>query len=79
MFTSLVLISIIFHVLIVIRVDVGDLRGVSTGVGCRALMTGHHLPFLDLIAAVVSHVLLDKFGSCPVLEKSSLRHVRMCI
>jgi hypothetical protein len=72
MFTSLVLISIIFHVLVIIGVDVGDLRGVPTGVGCRALMMGHHPPFLDLIAAVILHVLLDKFCSCPVLGKSSL-------
>jgi hypothetical protein len=73
MFISLVLISIIFHVLVIIRVDFGDLRGVPTGVSCRALITGHHLPFLDLIAVVVLHILLDKFCSCPVLGKSSLR------
>jgi hypothetical protein len=76
---SLVLIFIIFHVhvLVFIGVDVGELRGVPTGGSCRALMTGHHPPFLDLIAAVVSHVLLDKFSSCPVLGKTSFRHVRM--
>ena len=38
-------------------------------------MTGHHPAFPDLIAAMVSHVLLDQFGSCPVLGKSNLRHV----
>jgi hypothetical protein len=69
-FISLVPIFIFF---LVIGVDVGELRGVPTGVSCRTLMTGHHPPFLDLIAAVVSHVLLDKFCSCPVLGKSSLR------
>ena len=69
--------TLLVHVLILIRVDVGELRSVPTGVSCRALMTGHHPPFLDLIAAVVSHVLLDEFCGCPVLGKSSLRHVRM--
>ena len=32
---------------------------------------------LDLIAVVVLHVLLDQFCSCPILRKSSRRHVRM--
>ena len=41
------------------------------------MMSGHHPAFPDLIAAMVSHVLLDQFGSCPVLGKSNLRHVRM--